>query len=592
MSDIFVSYAREDRGKVEQLAHALVSHGWTVFWDQTIPAGKTWREMIGNQLDAARCVVVVWSKSSIVSEWVLEEADAGKERGVLVPVLVERIRPPLGFRNVQAADLSDWDGTTQARAFAQLLADISQIPGFPSPAQSSSTTQTATSQPSTLSAQRATSSGNEHSVRAPVASDEDAIAGSPALFAPPSIRIVLPILLAALVGCYASPRVGGLAFQFISLQIMAVAYLGYRYGRRVGLIAGVIVFLPEFLGHIYGYATANFGDPEQRAAWQGTLFAGRFSSSFGAFRTYGVAYLYLALVGVASAVLKEQLSAHLRSSAFVPREGYAPLSVTALMLFVMGGYLLALKISIGPLSFGGVELGFLLPMILVYRYGPTQARSAIRLMLPAACVYYAGGAVRFGYTFSPGNVVLVCLFMVAIACITQVGLREVDPKARGAFWALTALLVIAGSWHFDYAKAITLYAAWLALPLVIVIGSRCGARSGFVAGITWGWANIISLDVPQTLAYGAPMSFLIAAPVLGYLAGLVLPRWNFLAIGATLLTGFYLLAVVGRFALAGFSLEQNVDELVSPVLGYVGLVIFAPLARSSKFPERAMTVKP
>ena len=79
MSDIFISYARGDHAKVEQLARALVAHGWTVFWDQTIPAGETWREMIGNQLDAARCVVVVGSKSSLISEWVLEEADAGKD---------------------------------------------------------------------------------------------------------------------------------------------------------------------------------------------------------------------------------------------------------------------------------------------------------------------------------------------------------------------------------------------------------------------------------------------------------------------------------------------------------------------------------
>jgi len=40
MSDIFVSYAKEDRDRVEPLARALTTHGWDVFWDRAIPTGK------------------------------------------------------------------------------------------------------------------------------------------------------------------------------------------------------------------------------------------------------------------------------------------------------------------------------------------------------------------------------------------------------------------------------------------------------------------------------------------------------------------------------------------------------------------------
>jgi hypothetical protein len=127
VSDIFVSYAKEDRDRVEPLARALASHGWDVFWDRAIPTGKTWREVIGAKLNAARCIVVVWSRSSIDSDWVQEEADVGRERRILAPVLIDDVKPPLGFRAVQAANLSGWDGAATAPALAQLLTDIGKI---------------------------------------------------------------------------------------------------------------------------------------------------------------------------------------------------------------------------------------------------------------------------------------------------------------------------------------------------------------------------------------------------------------------------------------------------------------------------------
>src|SRR3954453_11460846 len=105
---IFFRYAREDQAQVPSLVAALEARGWSVFWDRRIPAGKTWRSHIGRALNEARCVVVAWSEHSIRSEWVIEEADDGRERGILVPALIDPVRSPQGFRGIQAADLSGW----------------------------------------------------------------------------------------------------------------------------------------------------------------------------------------------------------------------------------------------------------------------------------------------------------------------------------------------------------------------------------------------------------------------------------------------------------------------------------------------------
>src|SRR5215467_3266904 len=131
MSDIFISYAREDQQRAEMLAQLLGGRGWSIFWDRTIPIGKTWRETIGRELEGARCVIVLWSKISIESDWVAEEADDAKRRRVLVPVLIDDIEPPLGFRSTQAADLVDWDGTEPTLAFRRLMADIAARIGPP-----------------------------------------------------------------------------------------------------------------------------------------------------------------------------------------------------------------------------------------------------------------------------------------------------------------------------------------------------------------------------------------------------------------------------------------------------------------------------
>jgi len=131
LSDIFISYAREDRGRAKQLAEALKGQGWSVFWDRTIPPGKTWREVIAKALHKARCVVVAWSEASIQSHWVCEEAEEGRERDILVPVFFDEVRPPIGFGSIQAASLMNWDGRPTAEEFQQLVSAVAEIIGSP-----------------------------------------------------------------------------------------------------------------------------------------------------------------------------------------------------------------------------------------------------------------------------------------------------------------------------------------------------------------------------------------------------------------------------------------------------------------------------
>ena len=131
MTDIFISYARVDRTRAEAIARALEAQGWSVWWDRQMRAGVNINEVIDRELGQARCVLVLWSAVSVKRDWVNDEARVGKERGVLIPVLIEDVRQPLGFGSMQYADLVEWDGDIRSAAFEQLRRDIEALIGPP-----------------------------------------------------------------------------------------------------------------------------------------------------------------------------------------------------------------------------------------------------------------------------------------------------------------------------------------------------------------------------------------------------------------------------------------------------------------------------
>ena len=129
MSDIFISYAKEDREWVVSLADALRQQGWTVWWDRSIPFGQSFQEVIERELNKAQCAIVVWSRHSVDSGWVSAEADEARNRNILVPVQIDDVSPPLVFRQLQTANLKDWNSDTSSPVFKKLIADIATLLG-------------------------------------------------------------------------------------------------------------------------------------------------------------------------------------------------------------------------------------------------------------------------------------------------------------------------------------------------------------------------------------------------------------------------------------------------------------------------------
>jgi hypothetical protein len=141
VSDIFLSYAREDLPRVEPVVDALAKRGWSVWWDRTIIPGQVFARVIQAALDEARCVVVLWSRDSVESDWVTTEADDGQRRGILIPALLDDVVIPLAFRRIQAANLIGWHGALPHAGFEELARGVQGILATPAarPARTSAT---------------------------------------------------------------------------------------------------------------------------------------------------------------------------------------------------------------------------------------------------------------------------------------------------------------------------------------------------------------------------------------------------------------------------------------------------------------------
>lgn len=158
MADIFLSYAREDEARAAAVASALTDLGWSIFWDRRIRAGSSWDEVIERELRACKCVVVLWSATSVSSRWVKTEARFALQRDILVPVRLDASDLPIEFDSVEAAQLQTWSGRTNDPEFLVLSDGIAQHVKprrrEPAPLPVAATSATKTQEPSTLSAAR------------------------------------------------------------------------------------------------------------------------------------------------------------------------------------------------------------------------------------------------------------------------------------------------------------------------------------------------------------------------------------------------------------------------------------------------------
>jgi hypothetical protein len=126
-TDIFLSYARQDRATARSFAECLAEEGFKVWWDASLHSGETFDEVIERNLREAKAVVVLWSPRSVASRWVRAEATLADRRNKLVPAIIEPCDRPIVFELTHTAELADWHGDRSDPRWRIFVEDLMRL---------------------------------------------------------------------------------------------------------------------------------------------------------------------------------------------------------------------------------------------------------------------------------------------------------------------------------------------------------------------------------------------------------------------------------------------------------------------------------
>lgn len=128
--DVFISYRRDERTDVVQIAERLRALKLKVWFDADLRSGTSFDAEIDWNIRRAKCVLVCWSPGAATSDWVRGEATIGREREVLAAAMLKSCSLPAPFNLIHAEDLTSGVGP-ENRAWFHLLDRIGALVGRP-----------------------------------------------------------------------------------------------------------------------------------------------------------------------------------------------------------------------------------------------------------------------------------------------------------------------------------------------------------------------------------------------------------------------------------------------------------------------------
>lgn len=131
MSDVFISYSREDQEVVRRLAEAVKRQGYDVWWDDQLPPHLSYGDVIAQKVGGAQAAIVVWSAHAIQSEWVRAEADMARNQKKLIQTSIDGRDPPMPFNQLHYVSLADWDGSEDHPGWSKVKESLAALCGRP-----------------------------------------------------------------------------------------------------------------------------------------------------------------------------------------------------------------------------------------------------------------------------------------------------------------------------------------------------------------------------------------------------------------------------------------------------------------------------
>jgi hypothetical protein len=131
VSDVFISYSRDNQEAVRRLADAVKALGYDVWWDDQLPPHLAYGDVIAQKVGGAKAAIVVWSASAAASEWVRAEADMARNQKKLIQTTIDGAEPPMPFNQLHYVSLADWQGEPEHPAWAKVRESLTALAGEP-----------------------------------------------------------------------------------------------------------------------------------------------------------------------------------------------------------------------------------------------------------------------------------------------------------------------------------------------------------------------------------------------------------------------------------------------------------------------------
>ena len=379
----------------------------------------------------------------------------------------------------------------------------------------------------------------------------------------PDVKLIALIAVNMFFGVFTYFSIGHIRIDLFYLQIFSCLFIGYRYHRRVALIAGALIFFPNLVLHLIGnYIESTPDSATNFLDFDGDLFRGRahlFETIFTC-RTLGVAYLYYAFFAFAVAITKAKLNSLLETA--------APLSLHKLEY--KGSFWFGYAVAIILLSFNIafsdslrlIGLYALLPLfsLWIYRYGLQQTKKLFAVFIIIQILTFDGVYYSF---FTSVEYVYLPIFILLLLVYSDLKVDNRKSDKYG-FYVLSMILICLFT-NLPFQRVT------LVLPWLFFLGYKYGCKLGLLGGVILGCAMIISLDILG----GGSTKFLMAAPLIGYLGGTDFIKKDFLGNGMKIFGIYYgaiLLAITTNY---GFTVEGNIYDMGSMGVSIILFLIFS-----------------
>lgn len=386
-----------------------------------------------------------------------------------------------------------------------------------------------------------------------------------------------PISLAILLGMTAiiSFNAGSFKINLCPFQTLFTFLLGYRYGKKAGIVSGLIVFFPELV--LY-HADAMFVE----AVVTKNVFSGCIRVNDINIRTLGIiSFIMHVSMGYVSALLKERLENLENRLRFIRVDGKTGSPLVCLLSIPI--ILFCFDCKLDELTMDASAIVPFAFLAVSFYHGAGKAFLIILCCSPIFAVNYSlNDNFGFGYSVEAGEPLFHILTAILIAGYLNRVPSETWTAKSGILF--TAFLVVCYFFSIRYgclekfiSETFSFYVPsnlFLSgsLAMVVLSGYVFGSFKGFWFGILLGLCNIVSTVIFEDIyLFNNEPFFSISAPIIGYLAGTgTVRRGNFLIRGFRLLLWFHPLLWIIYL----INEERNWEMYLHPFIYFVFCCIF------------------